>query len=89
MLATVNRRLAALHAYCTQAREEGLLVGVTLEEAAMLHGHASLEGTSLYITPGQADLELAVGLLGGRASHSHQEGDTPTKVHWRPGLPAR
>jgi len=37
--------------------------GVTLEKVATLLGHESLDTTRLYITPGEKDLELAVGLL--------------------------
>jgi integrase/recombinase XerC len=38
--------------------------GVTLEKVAML-GHNNLNTTRIYITPSQADLAEAVGLLGG------------------------
>ncbi len=39
--------------------------GVTLEKVAMLLGHSNLNTTRIYITPSQADLAAAVGLLGG------------------------
>jgi integrase/recombinase XerC len=39
--------------------------GVTLEKVAMLLGHSNLNTTRIYITPSQADLAEAVGLLGG------------------------
>jgi site-specific recombinase XerD len=37
--------------------------GVTLEKVATLLGHESLDTTRLYVTPGEKDLEQAVGLL--------------------------
>jgi integrase/recombinase XerC len=37
--------------------------GVTLEKVATLLGHESLDTTRLYVTPGEKDLEEAVGLL--------------------------
>ncbi len=37
--------------------------GVSLEKVATLLGHESLDTTRLYVTPGERDLELAVGVL--------------------------
>jgi len=37
--------------------------GVTLEKVAALLGHESLDTTRLYVTPGEKDLEEAVGRL--------------------------
>lgn len=37
--------------------------GVSLEKVAALLGHESLDTTRLYVTPGERDLELAVGVL--------------------------
>jgi integrase/recombinase XerC len=37
--------------------------GVTLEKVATLLGHESLDTTRLYVTPGERDLEQAVGVL--------------------------
>jgi integrase/recombinase XerC len=37
--------------------------GVTLEKVATLLGHESLDTTRLYVTPGERDLEQAVGML--------------------------
>jgi integrase/recombinase XerC len=37
--------------------------GVTLEKVAALLGHESLDTTRLYVTPGERDLEQAVGML--------------------------
>ena len=37
--------------------------GVTMEKVAAWLGHESLDTTRLYVTPGERDLEQAVGLL--------------------------
>ena len=37
--------------------------GVSLEKVATLLGHESLDTTRLYVTPGERDLEFAVGVF--------------------------
>lgn len=60
-------RMGDISAYTLRHTFSKLLIdkGVTLEKVAALLGHSDLSTTQIYTTPGERDLEDAVGRLEG------------------------